>query len=554
MQARLRQIVWTGVALILCAAPLARAAASTDALIKRADTELRAAERKLFSGQAAAAQEQLASVAELLQRIEAAEASCKELPALKAKLARLRADVNRRIGTGASAAATPAAPAKPAVPAARPGTRAAVPAQPAAPATPASARPAAAAKLPYAVRETLREIDKQIRSIEYRLSKMEEAKQSDTTTAPQMYARETEKLISDAQALLQQAKAGAAAAGITSHPDLDAAQAKLDAYPARLKATSEGAAAAVAQRKAASTEIAGDIETVQKEVARLREKVFDKATGAAIYYNDLAPVKDLLAVIEDFEAHDKAAAQQLLDEFRAKYGATEDDIRQRTDDLQAVYAVRTLAEGIANVAKTRTAMAEDLATKIMQRVEGLGSSHDFARLARHAELRAWLAIAQAYDKEAPQVKELSERLETLLAEDAKKLEQKIGEQKWPCHAENAPENVKELAAAALAWFKSSPDWGARKADPAQGREPYRIVAVAVRGPWTVQARNLLGQTTMYGLPVLLAVQVPSEEKAGVVRVFSLTLRTREELGVKMAPPFDHVTVGDSCYMKASAIK
>lgn len=40
----------------------------------------------------------------------------------------------------------------------------------------------------------------------------------------------------------------------------------------------------------------------------------------------------------------------------------------------------------------------------------------------------------------------------------------------------------------------------------------------------------------------------------VARVFALTLRTAERAGVKMAPPFDHATVGDSYFIPPSAVR
>ena len=59
---------------------------------------------------------------------------------------------------------------------------------------------------------------------------------------------------------------------------------------------------------------------------------------------------------------------------------------------------------------------------------------------------------------------------------------------------------------------------------------------------------------MYGLPVLLAVEVPSDKELNVARVYVLTMRTAEGRGVKMEPPFDHITVGDSYYIRPSAVK
>jgi hypothetical protein len=118
----------------------------------------------------------------------------------------------------------------------------------------------------------------------------------------------------------------------------------------------------------------------------------------------------------------------------------------------------------------------------------------------------------------------------------------------PEHASNAPEDADKLAKVALAWFRASADWGKRDKDP---RQP---LAVVVTGPWSIQKTNLLGEPIMYGLPILLAVEVESDKQLNVARVYVLTLRTPEMRSVKMEPPFDHVTVGDSYFIRPAALK
>jgi hypothetical protein len=59
---------------------------------------------------------------------------------------------------------------------------------------------------------------------------------------------------------------------------------------------------------------------------------------------------------------------------------------------------------------------------------------------------------------------------------------------------------------------------------------------------------------MYGLPILLAVHVDSDKELDVARVYVLTIRTAEMRGVKMEPPFDHITVGDSYYIRPATVK
>ena len=100
----------------------------------------------------------------------------------------------------------------------------------------------------------------------------------------------------------------------------------------------------------------------------------------------------------------------------------------------------------------------------------------------------------------------------------------------------------------LDWFKNSPDWGKRST---KIRHP---LAVVVTGPWSVQKRNLLGNPIIYGLPIKLAVRVDEDKSLNVVRVYELTMRTIESTSAKMAAPFDHITVGNSYFIRPDKVK
>ena len=130
----------------------------------------------------------------------------------------------------------------------------------------------------------------------------------------------------------------------------------------------------------------------------------------------------------------------------------------------------------------------------------------------------------------------------------KEFHTKVDARTWPGHASNAPSNADELAKASLDWFKNSPDWGKRSS---KIRHP---LAVTVTGPWSVQQKNLLGEPIMYGLPIKLAVRVDEDSELNVVRVYDLTMRTMEARGVKMEPPFDHITVGNSYFIRPNKVK
>lgn len=82
----------------------------------------------------------------------------------------------------------------------------------------------------------------------------------------------------------------------------------------------------------------------------------------------------------------------------------------------------------------------------------------------------------------------------------------------------------------------------------------KVLAVAVTGTWRVFKKNRLEEPIQYNLPILCVVEHKSDKDLNVVRVYDSTLLTEELKGVKMAPPFLGATVGNSYYIRASAIK
>ncbi len=524
----------------------------TTALVKRAKTELRAAERKMFGGKKEEAAEQLQAVKGLLEEIEKAEPEQKDLKYLNSKYVKIKKDLDKRMGK--SSAATVKSKTTPATQkrvSSRKTTSSRASSREVSEKTPAASSGTASAKLPYHAKQKMKEFDNLYRSVGYSFEKMEAAKSGKTTTSPEKHAETIKEIIPKLQSILDEAKSEADKKGVSDHPDLKDCQAKIDAIPAELKKVSGEVKAVQKEKSAESAGIAADIETLNKEFNRLRDKIFNKATGTAIYYNDLKPVKELLIKIEDYDKNDRKNAEKILTDFSAKYGSTQDEVTKKTDDSTAGWNFENFKKGIENVDKTKTAMAEDLVNKAGQKIGSLGNMHDFYRTKQHAVIKEWVVTAEKFDSENAKVKQTKDSLNQELDVDLKKLLKKIKEQKWTDNDPDAPSNAKQLAKTALEWFKNSPDWGKREQ---QGKEPYEILDVVVTGPWSVQKRNILGEPIMYGLPVKLAIQLDSEKEKGFARVFILTLRTFEGREAKMEPPFEYPTVGNSYYIMKKEVK
>jgi hypothetical protein len=192
-------------------------------------------------------------------------------------------------------------------------------------------------------------------------------------------------------------------------------------------------------------------------------------------------------------------------------------------------------------------MAEDLARKAKEMTGSSDKTHDFFQLEQYEKAREYLDVAQQFDRNNSLVQNMAVIIDQDIAAGMEKFGEKIDKQTWPKQASDAPDNGKKLAKTAKEWFEKSPDWGSRE------QNPYTILAVVITGPWSIQKKNILDEPIMYGLPVVVAVLKENDRKNDIARVFSLTLRTKEMRGVKMEPPFDYATVGDSYYIRPGAL-
>jgi flagellin-specific chaperone FliS len=533
----------------------APADANPNTLAQNADKQLSEAQKLMFGGKKDEAVETLLKAAKDIEQLRKAAPEHAKLKALHSKAERLKQDLERRtnkmIDLKSGTAKDKEAPAAPDKREAKPkpdsGTK------PDTTNTGAGEAPktGSTGRLPAPAQQAMRDLENKFRSIEdcYRWVDTYRERKEDPAKMEEKLKRAKE-IIGELQLALNTAKQEASQRGVTSHPDFDAAQKRIDEQPARL----EKALAEVKQQAAGAAtskaEVQKDVEDLRAGFDSLREKIFNKATGVAIYFNDMKPVEELIALIEGFEKQEQAAVKKTLTKFAAKYGETRDAIDKKAEAMgyagnrRASYVYEEMKKGVENVAKTRSAMAEDLAKRAEDQLGRLTKGHDFFRIQQHNAVREYLTMAKRFDAAIPKVKELSESVEKRLAEDMKALGAKIDGVKWP----GSVSGKKKEEEAGLKYFKESPDWEKRPT------EPRHVLGVAIRGEWTVQKKNLLGQPTQHGIPALLAVQVDGEKKDNLARVYNLTLRNAESANAKPEPPFTEITVGDSWYIRPSAVK
>ncbi len=362
-----------------------------------------------------------------------------------------------------------------------------------------------------------------------------------------------ENSLNTIQKQLDQAKKLAAEKKVTSHPSFDQAEAALIIIREKIVAAKGKFSKQQTLAKDQAQKIEADVQNLKEEFDRLNP-ILGAATGSVIYYNDLSPVKKLLTQLKDFAANDKVSLTNLIKLFGDKYGTTREKIDQKAAEMgyvgeyySASFHYLELSTSLEKISKTSMVMAEDLARKAEGLINNTGKIHDFSLLEQYEKARQYLDLAQQFDNNNNVVKKLAAEIEPKIAAGMKKFGEKIDQQTWPKMASNAPGNAKKLTKIAKKWFENSPDWGNRS------QNPYKILAVVITGPWSIQKKNILEEPIMYGLPVAVAVQKESDKEENIARVFSLTLRTQERRGIKMEPPFDHATVGGSYYIRPEAI-
>ena len=498
-------------------------------LATEASKLLRGAEKSMFSGKNDEVAQKLSQAKAMIDKIKVADPKNSQLASLEKKYGRIQKKLE------AKAPKAMPAPAKVA--------QQAAPKKAAAPSS----------KLPYAARKPFSNATRPLQGLDTLFNDL--ADPNYRGDKDQLVER-IENRIKNSRQSLDQAKALAAQKGVTSHPDFDKVEADLAAAEKKVVQAKSGYKEVKAAAAAKSKEVKADVKALMDEYKRVKS-VFERATGTVIYYNDLKPVKELLAQIEAFEKNELGNLNPKLEAFGQKYGTTKDEIDKKAESMgysdpyyRASFAYTEMAKGIENIKKTRTVMADDLVRKALD-IKGRTAKgiHDFYRVKQHAKVKEWGQTAAKYEPENPRVKEFMAGIDVWIEKDLQALNAKIDKVTWPKHASNAPKDAKKLAKVVLEFLQKENEKLAAK-----DNDPRTMLGIIVTGPWRVFTKNILGEPIQYGLPILGAVQLASEKALNLARVYQLTMLTAEHKGVKMAPPFIGSAVGNSYYIRPSAIK
>jgi len=535
-------------------------------LLKQVTQELRQAERDMFAGKADKAIFALEPIKTRLIELKAADPNNPGLKTAENKYKKLVKDLEKRTGKDLGGGTLTAAKSStqtelPPKPEAKPMPEKSPPATATGDAkttavktasSPQTAKTEAQAKLPHEARRPLSESTSQIGRVDGYIEKLLDPK---STFNKEQLVDNMNKSLAVARTKLDESKALAAKKGVTSHPDFNKTEADLAAAEQRVAEAKQRYEQAKTAAVASSKEVDADVKALLGEYERVKP-LFEKATGYVTHYNDLEPVKGLLSQIENFEKNDLNKINDAMKVFAQKFGSTREEIDQKAEAMgysgqgRASFPYTALSEGIENVQKTRTVMADDLirrASDMKDRTQN-GVS-DFARPKQYKIIKAWGKLAAQFDQDNSRVKEFNSGLDSWIEEDMKALNAKIDKATWPGSADNAPDNADKLSKIAVEFLQKEENKRAEK-----NIEVGKVLAVVVTGPWRVFKKNLLGEPIQYNLPILCAVEYKSDKDLNAVRVYDSTMLTEEYKGVKMAPPFLGATVGNSYYIRPSAIR
>ena len=270
---------------------------------------------------------------------------------------------------------------------------------------------------------------------------------------------------------------------------------------------------------------------------------------------------EILKVLDEVKKNDIPKIKKALASFSEEYGDSRSEIDRAVDAVVeydwrgdkhpsetagAIY--EELSKWVANIEQARL----DKAGYLLREAEGLDQriTSFSAQVTKEnfEQLKETLELALRFDPDNERAKEWIKRVDKDMKKALEGIEKAIDEAKWPGHYKNfsGPGDPDKLAKSAMEWLQI--DEASR-----DQKDPDHTFAVAVRGDWVSAKKNILGETIQWGLPIWGACYNEAGKKDDLARVFSLTIITQEEAGVKKAPPWTGVWVGDIMKMRISNV-
>jgi len=313
---------------------------------------------------------------------------------------------------------------------------------------------------------------------------------------------------------------------------------------------------------AATPAVADDPRTDAEQLLDLCQQYcrsFDLIHGNSMYYGGgVDDARQALTTIEEAEREALPAVQPILAVFADNYGTTSMEVSNTFHklgielDQNIGNRFDELYRGVSNVDKSRKASAEGIVNRTKMDTGNMERYTPEIRVRKMKQAKELLVIGQKLDPSNADINAMLATVDADIASLAEAVEQEIDAATWAGNTGSfaGPGSTRELAAAALDFFRSHPNWGG-KTD-----KKVEVLAVAVRGDWDVAETDIFGRVVSWRLPVHLAITNSDLEGKGLARVYELSAVTRQGNpgATTKAPPFGAYWVGNSWMMLLSKVK
>jgi hypothetical protein len=281
--------------------------------------------------------------------------------------------------------------------------------------------------------------------------------------------------------------------------------------------------------------------------------------NSVVYYDNPDAANEGLATIE---AAETAAAEirPLMKNVAERYGRERGAITEAMDAAgvsvdKANYMVAAnahdLFEFLEQLAGTRSASAQTIVDGVRSRLDDLDDFAANIQQKRLAEAMEMIEIAQAIDPNHPELGRLRVAVEEAASDKQAEQMARIESAEWPGHVASfdGPGSIDELSRSVHEYLSNDRDWGQREV------KPQEILSVAVRGPWQVAKRDILGQPIQWRLPVLVAVTDEELRPDGIARAYELSMVAMEGSAndAPRSPPWDGFWVGDNFFLRVDRL-
>jgi hypothetical protein len=499
-----------------------------DALVKKINSDLRAAENLKFNGKIQESSDMLDQIARDIATVKGADPDNSKLAGYESKYARQRKDIDKRMPKE--------------TPPLESTSTSSVPASQAGPTS---------EKVPAGVTKRLKEIGGELDDAEGMVS--------NTSYSEDRRVKNTEYALKSADELMGEIER--MYADSMSHPDVVSVQERrkkiqgdLDALKGKV---ADAEAAEEANRKAEEDAAAAEEANKEADRAAWESRTIDKKQAA----EDWA----LLAKLRDKHLRDlgsesyftkagegfipvwrewKSQFAPLQVRFKQTYGESYDDVTKSFEGVQKPLDVSSEITDLSNwlgyldlerqekdyvdwaVRRGRDSYSR---WKAMENPDPTKYELKFdytERALNSFKIARMLDPEGSYDDFIAQAEAARKETYPLWMEVLKKLE-------WPGHKADfaGPGKPDALAKAALDFLKKDKDWSKPEYD-----DVHIPLAACVTGSgWVVSKTNVLQQPTQYSIDIFVAFEGSKEPE--IVYVYHMVFYTREELGVKKELPF-----------------